>query len=504
MEQNLSMANLLAAGSDASVSEEPPPELAADVKGPSHRSRARPASPAAPRRRRSPAAKVERVDTSGAPCSLCGKPGHLGGHCPSRGVERLENDRRVLEERAAAARAARAHAPPTAVKQEGLPVGEKDKKARSPLAAGDAARGRERERPRSRDRDRSRERKAPRSHDRYRDRDREGEKPRSRGRERARSREGERSRSRERERAHDKLAAAKKHRSRERDEKRRRSRSRSRSRERDEKRRRSRSRSRSRGRAATEPRRAAPPAAEPAAAPPPVEENKHALKSGKVTLETVLAEAKRLKRAADAVTTHDAPKEMLRAVLQYLEAATMQESQVRASASDAASETLAVLLTQTSALCDFASVRAEELLRGEQDQKTTVELRLVSMLALRLCICCIAQAASFRRAALRAEAEAAASASEASLAAQKRMAGAVLEAIKLSDLWERSGAAAIAASAVANVNRHCTEALTSCQTVGGAAGGYGGLRQIRFNAKHALGKIDSLWAEEGKRGNRVL
>jgi hypothetical protein len=403
----------------------------------------------------------------------------MGGHCPNRGAERLENDRRVLEARAAAAAARAAEAPPTAVKQEGLPAGEKDKTASSPLAAGDAPRG-ERERPRSRDHDPSRERKAPRS-DRDRPSSREHKRSRSRDRDGARSRERKRSRSRERERARDKPAAAKEHRSRERSH---------------EMRRRSRSRSRSRGRAAAEPRQAAQPAAQPAPAPPVEEKDKYAFKSTKVTLESVLAEAKRLKRAADAVTTPDAPKEMLRAVLQYLEAATQQESQIRASASEASSEALAVLLTQTSALCNFASVRAEELLRGAPDKKTTVELRLVSMLALRLCICCVAQAAAFRRAALHAEAEAAASAPEGSLAVQKRMAGAVLEAIKLSDLWERCGAAAIVANTSSNANRNCAAALASCQTVAGAAGGYGELRQIRVNAKHALGKIDNLWAEE--------
>ena len=478
MEHKLSMGDLLAEGSDASVSEEPPHELAAEAKGRA----ARPASPAAPPRRRgSPApAKVERVwDTSGEPCRVCGKPGHMGGHCPNRGAERLENDRRVLQARAAAAAARAAEAPPTAAKQESLPAGEKDKKGSEPLAAGDAPRS-ERERPRSRDGDRGgRKHEAPRSRSR--------DRPRSRDQKRSRSRDRDGAGSRGRERSRDKQAAAKKHRSRER----------SGSRERKDKRRRSRSRSRSRGRAAAEPRSRSRgrAAAEPRSAAQPVEENKYAFKDTRVPLETVLAEAKRLKRAADAVTTHDAPKEMLRAVLQYVEAAMMQQSQIRGSISDAAAEALAVLLTQTSALCNFAAVRADELLAGAKaNEKTTAELNLVRLLALRLCVCCIAQAASFRRAGLRAEAEAAASASEGSIAVQKRMAGAVLEAIKLSDLWERSGEASIAATQQSTVNRNCTDALTACLAVAGTAGGFGDLRQVRFQAKHALGKIDTLWA----------
>ena len=204
----------------------------------------------------------------------------------------------------------------------------------------------------------------------------------------------------------------------------------------------------------------------------------------------MLAEAKRLKRAADAVTTPDAPKEMLRAVLQYLDAAVMLDSQARASENTAAEEQLAMLLMQTSGLCDFACLRAEALLRGEQSATATAALRLVRLLALRLCICCVAQAAALRRGALRVEAEAAAESAEPSAAAQKRCALALLDAIKLSELWERANTAA--SDAASSSSTESRAALSSCMVVANAAGGYGELRQIRGHAKHALRAIERL------------
>jgi hypothetical protein len=199
-----------------------------------------------------------------------------------------------------------------------------------------------------------------------------------------------------------------------------------------------------------------------------------------------------LKHAADAAAEHVAPRLMVQAVLRYLDSAAMQESQVRASRNEAAGEQLAMLLMQTSTLSEFAGSRADVLLRGNNSDAVAVELRLVRLLALRLCICCVSQATALRRTALRAEAEAAAKSTEGSASLQQRMAQAVLDALRLGDLWERAGAAAIDAAAKCNASRSCTEAYTFCGTVASAAGGYGELRQVRTEAKRAFGALGKL------------
>jgi hypothetical protein len=125
-------------------------------------------------------------------------------------------------------------------------------------------------------------------------------------------------------------------------------------------------------------------------------------------------------------------------------------------------------------------------LRGNNSDAVAVELRLVRLLALRLCICCVSQATALRRTALRAEAEAAAKSTEGSASLQQRMAQAVLDALRLGDLWERAGAAAIDAAAKCNASRSCTEAYTFCGTVASAAGGYGELRQVCAPRRSAL------------------
>jgi len=154
------------------------------------------------------------------------------------------------------------------------------------------------------------------------------------------------------------------------------------------------------------------------------------------SLEGVLAEARTLKHAADAAGGSQALLLLLKSVLKFLAAAAMQPG-----------DKAALLFSQTAALCDFAAARAEELLRAPPASQAAARLlHLARALALRLSLVCCARALALRRDALREEAAPLAppndAASSAPPALLQRLARTVLDAVKVSETWERAAAAA--------------------------------------------------------------